>query len=269
MGECMSQLVIDVQLNQGSAPWPLLRDAGIAAEEAGFSTLWNLDHFSGAAFDSDSMMECFTSLTAWATTTSTIGLGTLVTNVMNREPGLLANIVSSIQQISNNRLMLGIGAGAAPNTMFSAEQDALGISLLPKIADRHNRLAEIVDVMRSIWTSDRDERFAGFPRPMKQPPIIVGVNSMALARRAGEMTDGVNTRFNHPERAALIAAAREASGNRPDFDTSVWSWFEPEYADAAHPFHKELMAEGVTRLIMFQRDAPDVAAISATAKYLR
>jgi alkanesulfonate monooxygenase SsuD/methylene tetrahydromethanopterin reductase-like flavin-dependent oxidoreductase (luciferase family) len=269
MGKCMSRLVIDVQLNQGSAPWPLLRDAGIAAEEAGFSTLWNLDHFSGAAFDSDSMMECFTSLTAWATTTSAIGLGTLVTNVMNREPGLLANIVSSIQQISNSRLMLGIGAGAAPNTMFSAEQDALGISLLPKMTDRHNRLAEVVDIMRSIWAENRDERFAGFPRPMKQPPIIVGVNSMALARRAGEMTDGVNTRFNHPERAALIAAAREASGNRPDFDTSVWSWFEPEYADADHSFHKELLAEGVTRLIMFERGAPDVAAIASTSKYLR
>jgi hypothetical protein len=66
----------------------------------------------------------------------------------------------------------------------------------------------------------------------------------------------------------LLAAAREASGNRPGFDLSVWSWFEPEYADADHPFHKELTADGVTRLIMFQRGAPDVAAIAATAKYL-
>ena len=265
----MGVMIIDLQLNQGSAPWPLLREAGIAAEEAGFGTLWNLDHFSGAAFDSDSMMECFTSLTAWATATSTIGLGTLVTNVMNREPGLLANIVSSIQQISGNRLTLGIGAGAAPNTNFSAEQDALGISLLPKMADRHNRLVDVVDTMRSIWATDRDERFVGFPRPVKQPPIIVGVNSVALAIRSGQMTDGVNTRFNHPERATLLAAARDASGNRSDFDSSVWSWFEPEYADAEHPFHKELAAEGVTRLIMFQRGAPDVAAIASTAKYLR
>ena len=101
-------MIIDLQLNQGSAQWPLLRDAGIAAEEAGFNTLWNLDHFSGSAFGSDSMMECFTSLTAWATTTSTIGLGTLVANVMNREPGLLANIVSSIQQMSGNRLILSL-----------------------------------------------------------------------------------------------------------------------------------------------------------------
>jgi hypothetical protein len=67
----------------------------------------------------------------------------------------------------------------------------------------------------------------------------------------------------------LLAAAREASGDRSDFDSSVWSWFEPEYADADHPFQKELLAEGVTRLIMFQRGAPDVAAIASTAKYLR
>jgi alkanesulfonate monooxygenase SsuD/methylene tetrahydromethanopterin reductase-like flavin-dependent oxidoreductase (luciferase family) len=268
MGNRVSELVIDLQLNQGSAPWSLLREAGSAAEEAGFNTLWNLDHFSGKVFDSDSMMECFTSLTAWAAATSTIGLGTLVTNVMNREPGLLANIVSSIQQISHNRLTLGIGAGAAPNTMFSAEQDALEISLLPKMSDRHNRLVEVVDIMRSIWANDRDQRFEGFPRPDKEPPIIVGVNSMALARRAGEIADGVNTRFNHPERASLIAAAIEASGHRPGFDASVWSWFKPEYADTEHPFHKELVAEGVTRLIMFERGAPDVAAIASTAKYL-
>jgi hypothetical protein len=67
----------------------------------------------------------------------------------------------------------------------------------------------------------------------------------------------------------LLAAARDASGNRADFDMSVWSWFTPEYADADHPFHKELLGEGVTRLIMFERGAPDVAAIASTAKYLR
>mgnify|MGYP000256145468 CR=1 FL=1 len=137
------------------------------------------------------------------------------------------------------------------------------------MADRHNRLAEVVDIMRSIWANDREERFEGFPRPAQQPPIIVGVNSMALAVQSGKMTDGVNTRFNHPERAALLAAAREASGNRADFDTSVWSWFEPEYADPSHPFHQELVADGVTRLIMFEKVGPRVDVIASTRKYLR
>ena len=79
------------------------------------------------------------------------------------------------------------------------------------MTDRHNRLAEVVDIMRSIWAENRDERFAGFPRPAQEPPIIVGVNSMALAIRAGQITDGVNTRFNHPDRGVLLAAARDAS----------------------------------------------------------
>jgi alkanesulfonate monooxygenase SsuD/methylene tetrahydromethanopterin reductase-like flavin-dependent oxidoreductase (luciferase family) len=262
-------MIIDLQLNQGSAPWPQLRDAAIAAQEAGFGTLWNLDHFSGDMFGAESMMECFTSLTAWAGATSTIGLGTLVTNVMNREPGLLANIVSSVQEVSGGRLILGVGAGAAPNSSFGAEQAALGISLLPTMAQRHERLVEVIAVMRELWAHDRHEKFAGFPRPSVQPPIVVGVNSMALAQRAGQFANGVNTRFNHPERAQLLAAAVAASGHRSDFDVSVWSWFVPEYADPDHSFYKELEAEGVTRLIMFEREAPNVDAIAAVSRYLR
>ena len=261
-------MIIDLQLNQGAAPWPVLRDAGMAAQEAGFGTLWNLDHFSGDMFGADSMLECFTSLTAWAMTTSTIGLGTLVTNVMNREPGLLANIVSSLQQLSGNRLTLGIGAGAAPHSSFGAEQDALGISLLPTMALRHERLVEVVAKLRELWAQDRSEMFAGFPRPEVQPPIVVGVNSLALARIAGERADGVNIRFNHPDRAAILQAAIAASGNRTDFDVSVWSWCEAEFADADHSFHKELVAEGVTRLIMFERGVPNIDKISDVSRYL-
>jgi hypothetical protein len=49
----------------------------------------------------------------------------------------------------------------------------------------------------------------------------------------------------------------------------VWSWFEPEYADPSHPFHQELVADGVTRLIMFEKVAPRVDVIASTRKYLR
>ncbi|MFM8554237.1 MAG: LLM class flavin-dependent oxidoreductase, partial [Acidimicrobiales bacterium] len=77
-------MIVELQLNQGAADWPRMREAIIAAEEAGFSTLWNLDHFSGAMFGAESMSECFTSLGAWAAVTRTIGLGTLVVNAVNR-----------------------------------------------------------------------------------------------------------------------------------------------------------------------------------------
>lgn len=275
-GRCFNQrgcryrktVIIDLQLNQGSAPWSLLSEAAIAAEETGYSTLWNLDHFSGTSFDSDSMLECFTSLTAWASVTTTMHVGTLVANVMNREAGLLANIVSSVQHISGNRLRLGIGAGTAPKSPWNGEQVALGLPLLPTMAQRHARLVDIVDTMKHLWSHDRHEKFHGFPRPDIVPPIIIGTNSEGLARIAGTHADGVNTRFNHPERSQLLAIAREASGHRADFDCTVWSPFVPEYADPSHPFHQELVADGVTRLVLFHKSAPDINAITSIAPYL-
>lgn len=261
-------MIVDFQINQGSAPWALVREAVRAVEETGFDTLWNLDHFSGEMFGSDSMAECFTTLTAWACETTTVGLGTLVTNVNNRHPGLLANIVSSLQDVSGGRMRLGVGAGAAPNSPWGAEQRALGIEMLPTMVARHERLVETVSTMRGIWGHDRDESLRGFPRPHVTPPIIVGTNSVALAEIAGRLFDGVNTRFNHPERATLLAAARSASGDRADFDVSVWAPFVPEYADPDHGFHRELVAEGVDRLILLEAGSPDPERIAAVARYL-
>jgi hypothetical protein len=48
----------------------------------------------------------------------------------------------------------------------------------------------------------------------------------------------------------------------------VWSPFVPEYADPNHPFHQELVADGVTRLIMFDLGAPHIETIEKTARYL-
>lgn len=245
-----------------------MRDAVLTAEDVGFSTVWNLDHFSGAMFNSDSMMECFTSLTAWATVTSRINVGTLVTNVNNRHPGLLANIVSSLQDISEGRLVLGIGAGTSPTSPYGDEQRALNMEVLPTMAQRHQRLCDNVDIMKSIWAHDRHESFAGFPRPRVVPPIIVGVNSLRLARIAGERFDGMNTRWNHPQRRELIREAQLSAERENSLDISVWSPFVPEYADPNHPLHQELVADGVTRLIMFDTGAPDIAAIELMRQYL-
>jgi len=261
-------MIIDCQINQGSGPWSVIEESVRAAEEAGFDTLWNLDHFSGEMFSSPTMPECFTSLTSWAYLTSTIKLGTLVTNINNRHPGLLANIVSSLQEMSGNRLTLGVGAGASPQSPWGAEQRALGIEMLPTMKARHQRLQDCVEVMRSVWAHNRHEDFRGFPQPKVFPRIIAGTNSVALARIAGEHLDGVNTRWNHPERREIIEAAREASNNRVDFDVSVWAPFVPEYADPDHNLYKELTSQGVKRLILFHDGQPDPRKIAGMSRYL-
>ncbi|CAB4660622.1 unannotated protein [freshwater metagenome] len=261
-------MIIDFQINQGSGPWSLIEESVCAAEEAGFDTLWNLDHFSGEMFQAPTMPECFTTLTAWAHLVPTIKLGTLVTNINNRHPGLLANIVSTLQEVSGGRLTLGIGAGASPTSPWGGEQRALGIEMLPTMRARHQKLLESVELMRSVWAQDRHENFQGFPRPVTTPRIIAGTNSVALARIAGQHLDGVNTRWNHPGRRDILDAAREASNGRKDLDVSVWAPFVPEYADPENSVHQELLAEGVTRLVLFEDGRPDPQKIAAMSRYL-
>lgn len=257
---------IDIQFTQGSAPWPVLRDALLAAEEAGYTRVWNLDHFSGAMFSSPSMDECFTSLAAWAAVTSRIGLGTLVANVHNRIPALLANAATTVQNISGGRLVLGLGAGASPSSPWGAEHRAIGMELLPTMAERHRRFLEVVGEVRRLWSPERLADFEGFPRPEPAPPLIAGVNSEPLARIAGRHLDGMNVRAGHPNRARLIDIAREEAADRADFDVSVWEFWSPELADPGHGFHDVMAREGVNRVILLVRGAPDPVAIASSGQ---
>lgn len=261
-------MIVDIQFNQGSAPWSRLVEGVQAAEQAGFATVWNLDHFSGVMFGADTMLECFSVLAGWASVTSRIGVGSLVANVVNRTPAMLAHAAASIQNISGGRLVLGVGAGSSPTSEFGREQQVLGIEMLPRMADRHERLIEAIGEVRRIWDSAGSGDFAGFARPVPAPPIVAGINSEGLARLAGRHLDGVNIRADHPRRGEILAAARDARGNRGGFDLSVWAWFDPALADADHPLRRELAAEAVTRIVLFHRGAPDLGAITAAGRHL-
>ena len=261
-------MIVDIQFNQGAADWSRMRELVLAAEEAGFGTLWNLDHFSGAKFENTSMYECFSTLGAWAAVTSTIGLGSLVANVTNRSAGLLAVSAATIQNISGGRFVLGLGAGAAPGSTWGAEQEALGIELLPTMAERHSHLAAVVSEMRAILSPERDERFGGFPSLAEPVSTIVGVNSGALARYAGRECDGVNVSFWHPRRAEFAAVARDAAGDKP-FDVSVWDFFAPELCDPDHPTNRGYEGAGMNRIILLVKGSPEPETIAGCARFLR
>jgi alkanesulfonate monooxygenase SsuD/methylene tetrahydromethanopterin reductase-like flavin-dependent oxidoreductase (luciferase family) len=222
-------MIVDIQFSSAHNDWPVLRDAVLQAEEEGFGTTWVLDHFDGTLFPGGDreVLECFTLLGALAEATTTIGLGSLVANVANRHPAVLAAGASSVQRISGGRMIVGIGAGAAPETDWSREHKERGIPLLPELADRHAAVVRQIDVLRGI-------------EPM---PIFVGVNSRALARIAGLHADGVNVRLSSPNAATYIAEAREAAAGRP-FDCSGWaSVSDKESQEKAHEL-------GLDRLIL-------------------
>jgi alkanesulfonate monooxygenase SsuD/methylene tetrahydromethanopterin reductase-like flavin-dependent oxidoreductase (luciferase family) len=263
-------VIIDIQLNQGAATWSQLHDAVRVAESAGFSTVWIADHLSGGVMDAPSMPECFTVLGAIAASTSTIGLGSLVANVGNRHPGVLANVAATVQQISHGRFILGLGAGASPASVFAAEQLALGIAIPSSMKARHERLVATLDTIDELWSPTRRSELATFPLPDPRPPIILGVNSRELARQAGMRTDGVNIRAGHPQCAEILASAISSakSSGRTGFIVSVWDWFDDELLDTKSPKRRELEKSGVNRLILLMRGAPDIAQIRRAASRL-
>ncbi|MEO6125956.1 MAG: LLM class flavin-dependent oxidoreductase, partial [Ilumatobacteraceae bacterium] len=225
-------MILDVQFNSATTPWPAMRDAVLAAEAAGFGCAWVVDHLAGQVMRGDSMLECFTLAGALAASTTSIGIGTLVANVWKRSLGTLAVAAATAQQISSGRFWLGIGAGASPTSPFGAEQAAVGIELAPQMTVRHQRVLDFISLAREMWSDGVVAGVSGFPVPTAPIPMIVGVNSSALARIAAVETDGINVRWNHDRLDEIIANAREARPRgAPPLLVTVWQPFEEALLD--------------------------------------
>jgi len=123
------------------------------------------------------MLEAYTALGWLAAKTERVGLLTMVTAVVYREPGLLAKAMSTLDVLSGGRAILGIGA--AWN-----EDEARGLGLpFPPTAERFERLEEALRICNQMW-SDDDGPFEGkhyhlartlnSPQPLRRPPILIG-----------------------------------------------------------------------------------------------
>jgi F420-dependent oxidoreductase-like protein len=152
-------------------------------EECGFDAFFRSDHFlvmgeGGPPGPTDSWV----TLAGLARETSRIRLGTLVTSVTFRNPGLLAVSVAQMDQMSGGRVELGIGAG-----WYAAEHAAYGVEF-PDTVTRFDRLTEQLEVITGLWKTASGERYEfrgehytvtdspALPKPVQEPhpPIIIG-----------------------------------------------------------------------------------------------
>ncbi len=173
---------IDLLLIPMGARYRDMRDAAVAAEEAGFDGLWTWDHLrdpdGGAA---SRVPESWTVLTALAEVTRRIMLGPLVLNVSSRHPGLLANMAATLQEVSGGRLLLGLGAGAHRRLPYAVEHEALGIAVEPDRV-RAERVAEAAQVMRRLWSGD-DVELRGLALPAGATERLPAPRSAAAHHR--------------------------------------------------------------------------------------
>jgi F420-dependent oxidoreductase-like protein len=125
--------------------------AGIArdADQAGLDSLWVMDHFfqiPPVGVAEEPMLEGYATLSYVAGITERISLGTLVTGVTYRHPGLLVKTVTTLDVLSGGRAWLGIGAG-----WYEREHLGLGVPF-PPVSERFERLEETLQIAQQMWS---------------------------------------------------------------------------------------------------------------------
>lgn len=159
---------------------PVLTQVATAAEDAGAAMFTMQDHFFqmeqlGRA--QDPFLECYTALSFVAAATRKIPLGVLVTGVTYRHPGVLAKTAATLDVLSGGRLIFGIGTG-----WYEREHAGLGVPL-PPLTERFEMMEEALQICQQMWSAD-DAPYTGKyyrlaeticePRPVRQPPILIG-----------------------------------------------------------------------------------------------
>jgi F420-dependent oxidoreductase-like protein len=161
---------------------PTLARIGQAAEGAGFASLWVMDHFFQIEMigkPEEPMLEGYSALNFLAAVTKQIRLGTLVTGVIYRYPGILVKTVTSLDVLSGGRTYFGVGAG-----WYEREAVGLGVPF-PPLKERFERLEETLQIALQMWSgkiasySGKHYRLAetlNSPQPISQPhpPILIG-----------------------------------------------------------------------------------------------
>lgn len=154
-----------------------------------FDSLWVGDHISFPV----PIMDCLAQLASISGAAEGLTLGTGVYLLPLRHPTPVAKQVSTIQALSDNRLIFGVGVGGE----FPNEYAACGVP----IEERGARLSESIRVLKKLWSGKKvsnDGNFYPFPdvklspppEPIGGPPIWCGGRANAALLRCGRLADG-------------------------------------------------------------------------------
>ena len=208
--------LIDVVLNTVDTSAPRqLAVAAATAEQAGFAGVWCYDHLSGVVLRGRRCVEVWAALAVTAAATSNVVIGPLVLNASVRHPAHVATAAASMQELCGERLHLGLGAGAGPESPYSRELAMFGLPALDA-ATRRARVRDVAGYLRALWagaTSYRGEHYGfegvnGVELPRKPVPLLVAANGPRMAELAGEVADALNMHDWQDDLEGLVELAR-------------------------------------------------------------
>lgn len=182
---------------------PKLKEIVSTAEEAGFYSLWVMDHYYqikglfGEAY-TDPMLEAYTTLGYFAGLTETAYLGVLVTGVIYRHPAVLMKMINTLDILSGGRAYFGIGAA-----WYEDEARGNGIPY-PSTSERFEQLEDSLKLAHALWNSD-EISFTGKhfsapvmtnnPRPLSNPHphiMVGGTGPNKTLRMVAQYADACN-----------------------------------------------------------------------------
>ena len=160
-------------------PFSALKERVLACEEYGFHSVWFTDHMWTRGMPQVDFLENWTVMSAMAATTSRIRIGSLVICNSFRNPAFLAKMAASLDNVSNGRLELGLGAG-----WMEEEYKAYGYPF-PSGGVRANQLKEGVEIIKKLFTEEKATYTGKYysiadaynnPKPLQKPypPITIG-----------------------------------------------------------------------------------------------
>jgi F420-dependent oxidoreductase-like protein len=189
-----------LQLWSQQTDWPGFRDSAIAADAAGWDSIWTWDHLL-AIFGpwKQPIFEGWTALAAIAPVTRRARLGLMVGANTFRNPGLTAKLATTLDHVSDGRAVLGIGAA-----WFEREHEAFGIDFGASPGERIGWLDEAVMLLRRLLDGERvthdGARYRMHealcePRPIQShlPILIGGSGRQKTLRIVAERADAWNT----------------------------------------------------------------------------
>ena len=202
----------------GPVDMGLVRDSAIRAEALGYDGLWVMDQITGGA----AALEPINLLSYAAAVTSKIRLGTSVIVVLNRNPVILAKEFSTLDNLSDGRLIVGLGLGNPRK-----ENSRIGAQTRRRV----DHFVESLEVMRALWEQPQAKHGGQFwtldgdamePKPVQRPgpPIWFGAGHPDALRRAvrhgdGWMGAGSSTTQQFRKNVEILNESLDASGRDP------------------------------------------------------
>jgi F420-dependent oxidoreductase-like protein len=213
-----------LQTGQQNVPWKDMLDIWTKADQWGYDSLWNFDHFYAIYTNpEDPCFEGWTTLSALAQATKRARIGHLVNGNTYRHPCITAKMASSLDHISGGRLNLGIGSG-----WFELEHASFGLDF-KTVRGRLDALEEALQIIKGVLAGEKvtldgrhyrvkDAFCHPSPVQKKLPIMIGGEGKNVLLRIVAQYADMWNA-FGSPARMRELIDVIRAHGDKVKRDS--------------------------------------------------